>query len=304
MKIYNLSERARELVQGSYDLHVHSGPDVFKRIGSDLEVAKGFKEKALGGYVIKSHYTHTGGRAQLTREMVPDVDVLGAITLNGAVGGMNPVAVEMAARDGVRLVWFPTVDAENEKDKRVKFKPGVKPPVWVALQNELSAQGVSSDPVPVVDENMQVLPETRQVIKSIAKHDLILATGHLNRDEIFCIVDAAVEEGVKRIVITHPEFPSQNISIDDQIALAARGAMLERCFVTFHTGKCSWEEMFEITRAVGVEHTFFASDLGQPANPPVEDGIALIAQQCLDAGFTEDEVHKMAVKNPCMLVDG
>ena len=298
------SDKARELVRGSYDLHVHSGPDVMQRIASDLEVASAFKKHGLGGYVIKSHYTHTGGRAQLTREMVPGVDVLGAITLNGAVGGMNALAVEMAARDGVRVVWFPTVDAENETAGREEPKPGAKLPFWAAVQHELREQGVVSNPVAVVDAQRNVLPETRAVLQSIAKHDLILATGHLGRDEIFAVVDAAVEEGVRRIVITHPEFPSQSISTEDQIALAARGAMLERCFVTFHSGKCSWEKMFETTRAVGVEHTFLSSDLGQPHNPPIEDGMALMAQQCLDAGFLDDEVHQMAVENTCKLVGG
>lgn len=298
------SDKARELVRGAYDLHVHSAPDVMKRIASDLEIARAFKQHGLSGYVIKSHYTHTGGRAQLTRESVPGVDVLGALTLNAAVGGMNVSAVEMAARDGVRLVWFPTLDAENETASTIQLKPGVRPPQWVALQQELREQGVPADAVPVVDANMQVLPETRAVIKSIARHDLILATGHLSRDEIFVVVDAALEEGVSRIVVTHPEFPSQDISIEDQITLAERGAMLERCLVTFHSGKCSWEKLFEITQAVGAEHSFFASDLGQPHNPPVEDGLAIMAQRFLDAGFTENTVHLMAVENTCKLVGG
>jgi hypothetical protein len=298
------SERARKIVRGGYDLHVHSGPDVMKRIGSDLEIARAFREKELGGYVIKSHYTHTGGRAQLVREMVPGVDVLGAITLNGAVGGMNALAVEMAARDGVRLVWFPTVDAENETAGRRDPEPGAKLPFWAATQQELRRQGVAGGPVPVMDAEMNLLPETLEVIRSIARHDLILATGHLGRDEIFAVVDAAVEAGVKRIVVTHPEFPSQNISIADQVELAARGAMMERCFVTFHSGKCSWEELFAITRAVGVDHSFFSSDLGQPANPPVEDGLALMAQMCLEAGFSESEVHRMAVEHTCRLAGG
>jgi Family of unknown function (DUF6282) len=298
------SNKARELVRGSYDLHVHSGPDVMKRIASDIEIARAFQKHGLGGYVIKSHYTHTGGRAQLTREMVPGVDVIGAITLNGSVGGMNPSAIEMAARDGVKLVWLPTVDAVNEADVTRDTVPGAKLPFWAKVQEELRELGVASDSVPVVTPDGTVLPETRAVLRSISRHDLILATGHLSRDEIFAVVDAAVEEGVKRIVITHPEFPSQNISVEDQIALAERGAMLERCFVTFHSGKCSWETMFENIRAVGFENSFFSSDLGQPHNPPIEDGLALMAQRCLDAGFTDDEIHQMAVENTCRLARG
>ena len=40
-----------------------------------------------------------------------------------------------------------------------------------------------------------------------------------------------------------------------------------------------------------------STDLGQVANPPVEDGLALLADRLLEAGFSEDEVRTMAVDN-------
>ena len=40
-----------------------------------------------------------------------------------------------------------------------------------------------------------------------------------------------------------------------------------------------------------------STDLGQVFNPPVEDGLALMADRLLDAGFDEEEVHTMAVEN-------
>ena len=54
-------------------------------------------------------------RAQVVAAAVPGVVVLGAITLNRSVGGLNPLAVEVAARQGARIVWFPTVSAVNEQ---------------------------------------------------------------------------------------------------------------------------------------------------------------------------------------------
>ncbi len=298
------SSRARELIEGAYDIHVHSGPDVMARSASDLELARAFEKRGLAGYIIKSHYTSTAGRAALAREAVPAVDVVGAITLNSAVGGMNAMAVEIAAREGARLVWFPTVDAANEPAGREDPKPGAKLPFWAKMQQELRAEGVVSKPVAVVDERGEALPEVREVLASIAKHDMILATGHLGRDEIFAVVDAAVEEGVKRIVVTHPEFPSQNLSADDQRALAAKGPYLERCFTTAHTGKVAWETMFANVRAVGVEHSVMSTDLGQPVNPPIEDGLALFADRFLEAGFSEDEIRRMVVGTPRLLVRG
>src|SRR4051794_13781084 len=278
-------------------MHVHIAPDVVPRRIDDLSLARRFGELGLAGFQLKSHYTSTAERAAVVRAAVPGAHVLGAISLNRAVGGMNAVAVEIAAREGARTVWFPTVDSVNESGEETRFPPGAKVPVWMELQRELRAAGVAIEPVPVVDAAGAVLPETREVLRAIARHDLVLATGHLARDEIFAVVDAAREEGVDEIVITHPDFPSQDLSSEDQAAPAARGALLERCFTTPHTGKVAWERVFEAVRTRGAEHNVLSPDLGQTANPPVEDGLGLLAERLLGAGFDEDEVHTMAVAN-------
>ncbi|MGE5333100.1 MAG: DUF6282 family protein [Nitrososphaerota archaeon] len=297
------SHRARELVRGGYDMHVHVGPDVMPRKITDLELARKYRELGLAGFGIKSHYTSTAERAALVRAAVPGVNALGAITLNRAVGGLNPLAVDIAAREGARIVWMPTFDALNETAGRVPPAPGAKLPFWAAIQHEFRAQGMASDPIMVVDASGQVVPELRQVLRVIAKHDIVLATGHLGRDEIFAVVAAANEEGVRRIIITHPEFPSQNLSTSDQIALADQGAYLEHCLVTAYTGKTTWETMFANIRATGVHRNVISTDLGQPDNPPVEDGLALMADFLLGAGFSEDEVKTMIVTNTVRLAE-
>jgi Family of unknown function (DUF6282) len=293
----SVSPRARALLHGAYDMHVHVAPDVVGRRIDDLTLARRFSELGLAGFQLKSHYTSTAERAAVVRAAVPGVDVLGAISLNRAVGGMNAVAVEIAAREGARTVWLPTVDSINESGEETQFPPGAAIPVWMELQRELRAAGVAIEPVAVVDADGAVLPETRIVLAAIARHGLVLATGHLSRDEIFTVVDAAREEGVQEIVITHPDFPSQDLSIDDQASLAARGALLERCFTTPHTGKVAWERLFDAIRATGPEHSVLSTDLGQRANPDVEDGLGLMADRLLAAGFDESEVQTMAVVN-------
>ena len=147
----------------------------------------------------------------------------------------------------------------------------------------------------VTDGDGQLLPETRDVLRAIARHDLILATAHLSRDDTFAVVDGAIEEGVAHIVVTHPEFPCQDISVEDQVALAGRGCLIERCFTTPHSGKTTWEHVFDGVRAVGAERTLFSSDLGNPDYPAVEDGLALWADRLLGSGFGEDEVREMIV---------
>lgn len=298
------SARARELVRGGYDLHIHIAPDVMQRRITDLELAQRFRDVGLAGFALKSHYLPTAERAAVVTAAVPGVRVFGALTLNGSVGGMNPIAAELSGRSGAGIVWLPTVDSGNQRRSRAQDPPGAKPPMWGKLQDELREAGISCPPIEVLDGDGKVTEETRQVLRVIAAHDMVLATGHLSRDEIDAAVDAAVDEGVERIMVTHPEFTSQRLSIADQQRLAERGALLERCFTTAYTGKVEWSEMFDAVRATGPEHSVFSSDLGQPFNPPVEDGLALMADFYLEAGFSEDDVRTMAVTNTNRLIGG
>ena len=290
------SRRARELLAGAYDTHIHIAPDVVAREIDDISLARRFAELGMSGFVLKSHYTSTAERASVVSAAVGGVRVLGAISLNRAVGGINPLAVEVAAREGARTVWLPTVDSVNESQAR-DVPPGAKVPVWVKLQLELRERGIEIEPVPVIDGDGRLLPETREVLTLVARHGMVLATGHLGRDEIFAVVDGALEHGVEQIVITHPDFPSQNLSVEDQRALAQRGALLERCFTTPHTGKVGWGRWIDNIRAAGPERSVLSTDLGQVFNPPVADGMALMVDRLLEAGFDDQEVHTMAVVN-------
>lgn len=291
------SPRARELVRGAVDYHVHVAPDFVDRRIDDLTLARRCLQTGLAGFGLKSHYTATAERARVVAAAVPGVTVLGTITLNAAVGGLNPLAVEIAAREGARIVWFPTVSAVNEQRELTEARAARNVPVWVAFELSLRDAGVRPDPVPVVDDRGRLTAEAERVLEVIARHDLVLCTGHLGRDEIFAVVAAASERGIRDVVVTHPEFPSQSLEPSDQLELADMGALMERVFTTAYTGKTTWERVFEATRAVGVERTVWATDLGQRANPPVEDGLALMADAFLDAGFTEDDVRAMAVTN-------
>lgn len=297
------SERARELVRGAVDYHVHVAPDFTERRITDIALARRCLQTGQAGFGLKSHYGSTAERAQVVAEAVEGVTVLGTITLNRSVGGLNPLAVEVAAREGARIVWFPTVSSVNEQHEVLAADPDGKVPVWVRFERSLREAGLAREPVPVVDDDGALLPEAREVLEVIARHRMVLCTGHLSRDEIFTLVDGAVQAGIERIVVTHPEFPSQDISAADQVALAERGAVMERCFTTTFTGKAPWERSFEATRAVGAERTVWSTDLGQVFNPPVEDGMALMADRFLEAGFSEPEVRTMAVENTRWIAD-
>jgi Family of unknown function (DUF6282) len=296
------SDRARELVRGAYDLHIHVAPDVPVRKIDDVSLAHRFAEVGLAGFGLKSHYTSTAERAQIVSAAVPGVRAIGTITLNWAVGGMNPLAVEIAAREGARIVWMPTVDSPAETAGRREPQPGDKVPQWAKLQHELRGLGFGIEAVEVTDGAGRLLPETRLVLETIARHDLILATAHLGHDDTFAVVDGAFAAGVKSVVVTHPEFTCQNFSIEDQVALADKGCLIERCLTTPYSGKTTYEHVFDGVRAVGIERNVFSSDCGNPDYPPVEDGLAIWADKLLGAGFSEAEIHAMVVDGSRRLV--
>ena len=296
-----VTEAAWEALQGAYDLQVHVAPDVIERRIDDIDLAKEFLAHGLAGFVLKSHYIPTSERAKVVSKAVPGISAYGAITLNHSVGGINPVAVEIAGRSGCKIVWMPTVDAANETAGRADG-PNTKLPFWAKIQRELAAIGIAPPPLSVLDASGEISEATRICLPLIAKHEMILATGHLGRVEIFKLVRAAREFGVRKIIVTHAEFPSQNLSADEQLELAGMGAFIEHCFTTMHTGKAPWESVMASIRKVGVERCLLSTDLGQTINPPVSEGFAMFAQRLLDDGFTVQEIRRMAVTNPTACV--
>jgi len=298
----SLSSQAWEALQGAYDLQVHVAPDVIARRIDDLDLAKEFLARGLKGFVLKSHYFPTAERAQVVTKAVPGIRAFGAIALNHSVGGLNPVAIELAGRSGCKFVWMPTVDAANETAGR----PGgtnQKLPFWAQIQLELAATGINPAPMTVIDSDGALTPIATSCLELIKKHDMILATGHLGRREIAALVRSAKQMGLRKVVVTHAEFPSQNLSAEEQLELAQMGAVIEHCFTTMHTGKAPWEEVMHSIRAVGPERCVLSTDLGQTINPPVSEGFAMFAQMLLNDGFSVEQIRRMTVVNPAALVE-
>jgi hypothetical protein len=297
-----VSSAAWEALQGAYDLQVHVAPDVIARRIDDIDLAKEFLAKGLRGFVLKSHYFPTAERAQVVTKAVPGIRAWGAIALNHSIGGLNPVAIELAGRSGCKIVWMPTVDAANETAGR----PGgtnKKLPFWAQIQLDLAATGINPPPMTVIDGHGNLTPVAVTCLELIQKYDMILATGHLGRREIVALVRAAKLMGLRKVVVTHAEFPSQNLSASEQLELAEMGAIIEHCFTTMHTGKAPWEEVLNSIRVVGAERCLLSTDLGQTINPPVAEGFAMFAQTLLDGGFSVDRIRRMTVVNPTALVE-
>jgi hypothetical protein len=300
-KIAPVTDAARDSIRGGYDLQVHVAPDVIARRIDDIDLAKEFLAAGLRGFVLKSHYVPTYERAKVVTKAVPGIEAFGAITLNHSVGGLNPVAVEIAGRSGCKIVWMPTVDAGNETAGR-RGGATTKLPFWAKIQLELADTGISPAPLTVIDESGNLNEPARRCLELIGKHNMILATGHLGRKEIFALVKTGAEMGLKRILVTHAEFPSQNLTAEEQYQLSRMGALIEHCFTTMYTGKAPWEEVLASIQKVGADRCVLSTDLGQTINPPVAEGFAMFAQRLIDGGLKPAEIRRMAVENPASLV--
>ena len=286
-------------IRGAVDLHVHVGPDVIPRRVDDIDLAREFRRHGLDGFVIKSHYVPTAVQASTVSRAVPEVRVAGAITLNHSVGGLNPAALEVAAQLGARVVWMPTVDAANEWTGRRAGRPA---PAWGAFHERLRARPGYPAPISLLDAGGRLSGAVEECLEVVAGHDMVLATGHVGREEIFALARRARHLRVTSVLVTHAEFPSVDLSPEDQVELVRLGVLIEHCYTTAFTGKTTWERVFENLRATGPEGAVISTDLGQAANPPVAEGLADFADRLLGAGFTHDDVRTMAVANPARLL--
>ncbi len=291
----------KDLIRGGYDLHVHSAPDVLPRKMDDIEMAKRIEESGMAGYAIKSHYFCTSERAQLIRQLFPACDAVGTMTLNSSVGGINPSAVEMAARSGAKLIWFPTCDSAHER-AYVLSGQYKKQPYWATIVQEMAADGNAAPTVTVLDEKGGLTEEAYKVLKVMAKYNLILATSHMSHEETFALVKGASETGVKKIIITHADFPTTFYTVEEQKKLVDMGAYIEHCYTTWATGKVDFETTLEQIKAIGTDHVILATDLGQKTAIYPDEGMLAFATKLYEAGFSAEEVRKTTVYNPVALL--
>lgn len=292
----------RELIKGAYDLHVHSAPDVLPRKMDDTEMAKRIKESGMAGYAIKSHYFCTSERAELINKLYPDCDAVGTITLNSSVGGINPTAVEMAARSGAKLVWFPTCDSAHEIAHVFDGNPNKKLPYWAQIIIQMKEAGIQAPVINILEEDGTLKKMVLDVLDIIARYDMILATGHVSHEEAFALVAAAKNRGVRKIIVTHVDFPTTYYTVEEQKRFVELGAVMEHCYTTWATGKVEFEVTKEMIREIGPANCILATDLGQKTALYPDEGLLEFAKRLYDDGFTAEEIRTMTVDNPRALL--
>ncbi len=274
---------ARDL-RGAIDIHVHSYPDRVPRVLDGLEAARQARDKGLRAIVLKSHYDPTAGLAWLARKAVPGIEVFGGIDLNLPVGGMNVHAVEhMVQTNGGwgRVVWMSTFDAENQVRSTKASRPFVR-----------------------VSENGALLPETKAVIAAIAKHGLVLASGHVSAAEALMMFEEGRRVGVRAMVATHGMSTPTLLSVEQAKRANALGALVEFTGDTMQgpNARARVDRIAADIRSIGVEHAIVSSDLGKGGAEMPVDGFATLLEALRQKGFTDRELDQLVKDNPARLL--
>lgn len=272
------------------DMHVHSNPDIRKRAYTDIELMEAGVRVGARAVVIKSHHGTTMDRAFLVNEFNRivhkgdnDFHLIGSITLNMAVGGLNSMAVEAALKLGAKVVWLPTTHAVNQLAKDGKTG-GV----------ECTRDGKVVEPL-------------KEIFKMIKDYDVVLGTAHLAPSEIFIVVEEAKRMGIDKIVITHPEFHIVGMSLKDQIRITKEyDVYLERCYAQPMGGgvyKSNLEDNLLAVKEVGYKNILISTDGGQVENPNWELALEECLQYFADNGVPEEHIHAMTRTLPAKLLN-
>jgi hypothetical protein len=287
------------VLRGAVDPHGHPFPSPFPRRIDIAEAAAHYAEAGFRAFVAKSHHHSTAPDvALLKRHGLDDtgVEVIPAISLNNHVGGLNPHAVNLCLAMGGRVVWFPTISAPNHIEHA--RATGLKfPTTTIPLLEDA--------PIDIWASEGKLRDEVHDILRMIADADAVLASGHMPAPWIIAVFEAAVDAGVRRMVLNHPNFVIE-ATREEVAKIADLGAIVEHSLCmydedsTFH----QWEigVLLDWLSVVGPEGTQLGSDLGQQNNPLPVESYRKVAGRLLEAGVGEDDIRLMVAANPARLL--
>jgi hypothetical protein len=283
-------------IDGAYDLHVHSSPDLFPRIADDGPMVADAAAKGFAGVVMKNHFESTASRAQLAARTVTGMKVYGGLVLNRYVGGVNPRAVEAALRMGARVVWMPTLDSACH---RAAFGFGGG---FLAQSSGLETRGAGIE----ILQDGRLMPEVREVMALVKQHGAALATGHVSFEEIRALVVEAAAQDFRKLILTHPYDKAPGLSLEQVVALARPHVFIEFvfCSITPHWRFTDAATIAHCITTLGPARFVISSDGGQAHNPMPADGYRQFVGALHAEGIAAGDFRVMCRDNGDFLLNG
>jgi hypothetical protein len=268
------------LLKGAIDLHFHMDPWTPGALNGQAGIAdvRVARERGMRALVIKDHNEPTAPLAYHLRPEVPGLELYGGFVLNLPNGGVNPAGVEfMATRikgEPGRIVWMPAGDTAKE----------------------VRASKTPDGPFVAVSRNGELLPGVKEVISIVAKHGLVIASGHILPEEALMVFREAKRQGVQHMIATHAFDLAGKMTVEQMKEAAKLGAFIEFDYRnTLEGGR------MDAIRAVGPEFCFI-SEFWTKVDAPKEygglAGIGAFAEAMRAHGFTDRELDLMFKENP------
>jgi hypothetical protein len=240
------------------------------------------RSRGLRGLLIKDHNEPTAPLAYHLRLEMPGFELFGGFVMNQPNGGINVAGVELMATqirgEPGRIVWMPAGDSEKEvRESKDPKRPSV-----------------------AVSRNGELLPEVKQVISIIAKHGLVIASGHIAPEEALMVFREAKRQGVQHMIATHAFDLAGKMTVEQMQEAAKLGAFIEFDFRnTLQGGR------MDAIRKVGPQFCFL-SEFWTKAGPPREygglDGVGAFAEAMRAHGFTDRELDLLFKENPAKVL--
>ncbi|MDF2441818.1 MAG: hypothetical protein JWR01_21 [Subtercola sp.] len=291
-----VSESLYRVLEGSVDLHCHSGPSPFPRRFDHVEASYDGARIGMRAMLVKSHHHNTVMDLLAMGPWLKDAPtpMYGGIALNSQVGGINPSAVAMSLKMGGRCVWGPTFSSAQH----------------IAFHESGDGFPTSGLNMPEKEESIfdasgDVSADTRLVTQIVAEADALITGGHMDPVSIKALFETAKESGVRRLLVNHPDFivNATEQDIEDFVAL---GAYIEHSIGMYDPKNkdISWpiQRLVDWIDRVGPERTTLGSDLGQIGNPLPVDGFIYVVEQLLEHGVPEKSVRRMIAGNTAFLL--
>jgi hypothetical protein len=296
-------------VRDAVDLHCHSAPELFQRIGDARTICRRAALAGMRGILFKAHHTATYDRAYFVNAELKRLadetgqaatfEAFGSITLNHYVGGLNAQAVGAALRQGCKAVFMPSLDAAYHA--RVFGRTG-----GFGIPSMTTAEVGAASGLTVLDQSGQLTPEITEIVELAVRHQALLGTSHLAPEEQLALADYAVPRGAD-MVVSHAFFlPGLDLAFCRK--MAEKGALIELAATVafpmsiYQAGGMTLKQALELVRSIGADRCILSTDAGQPFNPWPDEALRIFAQLLHEVGVSERDLYQMMAANPRRLL--
>lgn len=286
-----------QLLKGAFDLHCHVYPEMtleHEARQDDTGQLAGMQAAGMGGVVLKSHFWPTVDRCYYLGQQFPDLKVIPSITLNRVAGGLDPLVVDAAGRQGAKVVFFPTWDSANDR-RRGGFCGAVKQRLPAFFDDD----GTGLD----VLDGEKLSARTQTVLDAAQQSGMLVCTGHLSPAEGIRVIEAARQRGLQAL-FSHPLSGSIGASLENMREAVRLGAAVELCVL--HTLSLrhytSPREIADVIKTVGAANCVLSTDAFNSWVPPAHEVLRLGIGQLLECGLSEEEIRTLTVTNPQRLL--